>query len=361
MTRNVEKQGQKKPNESVFYPKSMIRGLPKFWQHKGLQWKTGTYAMAAGRLLAQFRISTAMHPYVLRLRLRGSDFDFGATPERAAAFTKSIGEMRRLLLEKDRIPTMMADRAIQKTLEAAFDFQLADLRYRSLRAIEAHSHATLDYLIRELRELAEAIARLPPNSKGQLNKRVFTKIDQAPFDSEVFIDIIETIAQTLPEIGPRRLTNNILSLIHPDPGTGRRSHLIDAWEAMPAATRVKVETMVQDNRSRLLVTWLADVAHLLEQERPIRKRGAPRAVSRVFVSRIARIWRTLGLKVGLAYDFFLHPANDERIGRGGRVQSRFQCYCRAALTAVGDPTEISARQVVNYKKNTGATRSNVKL
>jgi hypothetical protein len=86
--------------------------------------------------------------------------------------------MRRLLVEKG-IPTMMADRAIQKTLEAAFDFQLADLRYRSLRAIEAHSHATLDYLIRELRELAEAIARLPPNSKGQLNKRVFTKIDQA--------------------------------------------------------------------------------------------------------------------------------------------------------------------------------------
>ena len=86
----------------------------------------------------------------------------------------------------------MADRAILKTLEAAFDFQLADLRYRSLKAMEARSHATLDHLIRDLRALSEAIARLPATSKGQLNKRVFAKIDQAPFDSEAFIDVIET-------------------------------------------------------------------------------------------------------------------------------------------------------------------------
>jgi hypothetical protein len=317
--------------------------------------------MAAGRLLEQFRISSAMHPYVLRLRLRGSDFDFGATPERAAAFTKSIGEMRRILLEKGRVPAIAADRAILKTLGAAIDFQLAYHRYRCLRAMEVHSHATLDHLIRDLRKLADAIARLPPISKGQLNKRVFAKIDQAPFDSEAFIDIIETIAQTLSEIGPRRLAENILSLIHSDTGPGRRSPLIDAWEAMPAVTRVQVETMFHDDPSRSLATWLADVGHLLEQERPARKRGAPRAISQVFVSRIATIWRTLGLQVGLAYNFFLHPANDDRIGRGGRVQSRFQRYCRTALTAVADPTEISARQVVNYKRSTGATRSKAKL
>jgi hypothetical protein len=86
----------------------------------------------------------------------------------------------------------VADRAILKTLEAAFDFQLANLRYRSLKAMEARSHAALDHLIRDLRALSEAIARLPATSKGQLNKRVFAKIDQAPFDSEAFIDVIET-------------------------------------------------------------------------------------------------------------------------------------------------------------------------
>src|SRR5215831_20961620 len=130
---------------------------------------------------------------------------------------------------------------------------------------------------------------------------------------------------------------------------------------MPAVMRVKVEAMVQDDPSRSLVSWLDNVARLLERERPARKRGAPRAIPQVFVSRIATIWRTLGLKAGLAYNFFLHPANEDSIGRGGRVQSRFQRYCRAALTAVGDPRVISARQVVNYKRNTVATRSKAKL
>ena len=81
-----------------------------------------------------------------------------------------------------------------------------------------------------------------------------------------------------------------------------------------------------------------------------------RQISDVIARLIATIWRTLGLNPGLAYDFFLHPADDDRIGRGGRVESTFQRYCRAALTAVGDSTEISARQVVNYKRNTSAVR-----
>jgi hypothetical protein len=98
------------------------------------------------------------------------------------------------------------------------------------------------------------------------------------------------------------------------------------------------------------VRWLNDIADLLEEEWPAHKQGAPRSISRIFVSRIASIWQTLGLKPGLAYDPFLHPAHDDRIGRGGRVESTFQRYCRAALSAVGDSREISARQVTNCKK-----------
>jgi hypothetical protein len=317
--------------------------------------------MASSRLHGQFRISSSMHPYVLRVRARGSDFEFGDTPERAAAFTKCIGEMKRILVKKGHVPAIAADRAILKTLEAAFDFQLADPRYGCLKTMEARSHATLDHLIRGLRQLSDAIAQLPPTSKGQLNKRVLAKINQAPFDSEAFIDIIETIEQALPEIGPRRLADNVLCLIHPEPGADRRPPIIDAWETMPAVTRVKVEGVVQHKQSRLLVSWLNNVADLLERERLARKQGAPRAISQVFVSRIATIWQTLGLKAGLAYNHLLHLANDEHNGRGGRVESTFQRYCRAALTAVGDPTKISARQVVNYKRNANATRTTVTL
>jgi hypothetical protein len=258
--------------------------------------------------------------------------------------------MRRILLNKGRVTRIAADRAILKSLEAAFDFQLAHLRYRFLKSSEAQSHDYLDQLIKDLRELGAAIAQLPPNSKGELNKRVADVIGRAQFDSETFIEIIEGIAAALLQIRPRRLADNIMSLIHPEPAEAGRPPIIDRWEAMPATTRVKVEGMVQPNSS--LIRWLGSVADLLERERPLRKKGAPRSISQVFVMRIASIWRTLGLKPGLAYDFFLHPATEDRLGRGGRVLSAFQRYCRAALAAVGDPTEISARQILNYKRHT---------
>jgi hypothetical protein len=322
--------------------------------------ETKNFVMNASRLLSQFRISATMRPYVLRLRLRGTDFEFGSEPEQAVAYTKYIREMRRILVEKRRIPAIAADRAILKSLEAAFDFQLAHLRYWFLKTAEVQSHTTLDHLIRNLRELRNAIALLPPNSKGELNKRVVGLIDQAQFDSETFIKIVETITAVLPQIGPRRLADDILSLIRPEPGA-TRPPIIDQWEAMPATTRVKVEAMLGAKPSRSLVGWLNNVADLLEEEQPARKRGAPRSISRVFVSRIATIWRTLGLNPGLAYDFFLHPADDGRIGRGGRVESAFQRYCRATLTAVGDSTEISARQVANYKKEHWRDKDQVRL
>jgi hypothetical protein len=178
--------------------------------------------------------------------------------------------MRRVLVEKHRIPAIAADRAILKSLEAAFDFQLAHLRYRFLKTTEVQSHTTLDQLIRNLREIRNAIALLPPNSKGEINKRVGI-IDQAQFDSETFIEIVETITATLPQIGPRRLADNIMSLIHPELGEDRRSSIIDQWEAMPATTRVKLEGMVKP--ARLLVRWLDNIADLLEQERPVRQPG----------------------------------------------------------------------------------------
>jgi hypothetical protein len=292
-----------------------------------------------------------MRSYVLRLRLRGSDFDYGFSSEHAVAFTKCVMEMRRTLLDK-RVPGIAADRAILRTLGVAVDFQLADLRYRCLQTMEARSLTTLDHLIRSLRQLSDAIGQLPPTSKGELNKRVFAKIDQAPFDSEVFIELIERLTASLSDIKPRRLADDVVSLIHPEWGGVRRAApIIDQWESMPAVTRVKVEAMVQAIPSRSLVRWLDDVADLLDRERPVRKQGAPRSLTRPFVSRVAAIWRTLGLKPGLAYDFFLHPADGNRIGRGGRVESSFQRYCRAALTAFGDSTKVSARQVVNWKRN----------
>lgn len=299
-------------------------------------------AVNVGRLLSRFRVSMSMKPYVLRLRLRGSDFDFGPDPEAAASFTKCITAMRTILVKKRHVSVVAADRAILTTLEAAIDFQLADLRYRSLKTIDAQSLDTVDRLVLSLRRLADTIVKLPPTAKGELNKRVSTILRQTTFDSEVFIEIIDAITATLPELAPRRTANHVLSIIHPEPTDGLRSPIIDLWEAMPAATRLKVELLIQQSMpSTSLVEWLNRLAGLLGCY--VRKVGAPRSIKREFVVRAAAVWRSLGLNVGLAYNFLLHP-------RGGRVESSFQRYCRAALTAFGDPTKISARQITNYKK-----------
>jgi hypothetical protein len=304
-------------------------------------------AMSGTPLLSQFRISVAMKPYVLRVRLRGSDFDFGSGPETAAMFSKCIDEMRRILLKKGHVSAVAADRAILKTLEAAVDFQLADLRYRSLKTMEAQALDTLDRLILSLGKLSDAVVQLPPSPKGELNKRVSAILRQATFDSEVFIEIIDAITSTLPELAPRRTANHAFSIIHPEPADGRRSPIIDLWEAMPATTRLKVEGLMHQSKpSTSLVQWLNRLVDLLGRFRPARKVGAPSSIAQAFVLRVATIWRSLGLNVGLAYNYFIGG----KFGRCGRVESSFQRYCRAALTAFGDPTKVSARQVANYKK-----------
>ena len=96
-----------------------------------------------------------------------------------------------------------------------------------------------------MRQLSDAVAQLPPTLKGKLNKRESAILRQATFDSEVFIQIVEAITATLPEIAPRRLVDNVSSIIHPELTDGRRSPIVDRWEAMPATTRLKVEGLMQ--------------------------------------------------------------------------------------------------------------------
>jgi hypothetical protein len=63
-----------------------------------------------------------MRPYVLRLRLRGQDFDFGNSPEAAVRFSKCIRDMESILLSY-RITKSAAHRVIGQTLEIG-DFAL---------------------------------------------------------------------------------------------------------------------------------------------------------------------------------------------------------------------------------------------
>jgi len=307
------------------------------------------------QLLNRFRLSAAMQPYVLRVRLLGRHFDFGKDADSAVCFSRQVGKMRRILVRRG-IAARDADRAVMRTLQAAVDHQLSRPRFEHSRINQDYSRRLVDRLAIELRELRDLISQLPSTSKGRLNKRVAAPLDQPAFDSELFISVVEIMEEGLREVSPRRLAIDALSKIRPEGVEDRTPPIISLWEALPALTRSEVERLMQGNHAKSLIAWLRRLADLLEQNRPEAKIGAPHSLLQPFLRRVRPIWIELGLEAGLAFDFSLHPATEDRIGRGGRVESGFQSYCHAALTAFGDVSKISARQVVNAKGGTPETK-----
>jgi hypothetical protein len=297
-------------------------------------------------LLSRFRVSAKMRPHVLRLRLRGRDFNFGSNDDAASEFTACIDRMREILARR-RIPVVAADKAILKTLEAAADHQLSQSRFDHLRNIEEQAHRTLLGLISELQALGNALSRFPPTSKGELNKRVAVVFSRRPFDTEVFIEVIETITDALRALSPRRVADEArsvidqpLPLIFKDvfPTEPRRPLLIDHWESIAAVTRVNVERLMQKSGPPTsLVGWLTLLTNRLEQERPVRKR-AP-SVHRQFLSRVESILAQLNFKPTQQYDSYAEC----------QVGSAFQRFCDAALAAFGDHRRISRRQISNLQ------------
>jgi hypothetical protein len=312
--------------------------------------------MNHGRLISRFRVSAAMRPYVLRLRLSGLNFDFGSDANAAMAYTVCINQMTGILGRR-RVSVAAANKAIVSTLEAAAYHQLSQIRFDHLRKMENHSLGALDELISGLRALRSAITRLPPRIRGDLNHRMASILEPGIFDTEVLIEVLEALAQSLRKASPKRLAEDAYSIIYqplpvfkdakPLPHLTEQSRplFIDLWESIPDVVRVEVERLMQKaGRTASLSGWLTLLADLLLQERPARKVGAPRSRLQLFVRRVASIWRRLGLRPSLAYNYLLYP------GRGGRMESGFQSYCRAALAAFGDFSLISARQVENAKK-----------
>jgi hypothetical protein len=255
------------------------------------------------------------------------------------------------------LSVIVAERAILETLHAAVDHQLSRYRFEQRRTMDEYLQRVVDQLVVDLRELRHLISRLPPTPKGELNKRVALALDQPTFDSEVFINVVEVIEESLRQASPRRLADDALLTIRPEIIGDRTPPMILLWEALPPATRTEVECrMQQGSRPTSLVAWLATLADLLDQERPMRKPGAPHSTLQPFVRRVHALWLRLGLRPGLTYDFWLHPATRDSPRRAGRTASGFQSYCGAAIAAFGDFSAISARQVVNAKIGAPGTK-----
>jgi hypothetical protein len=80
-----------------------------------------------------------MRPYVLRVKLRGTDIDFGFRPEQVVPYTKSIGEMRRILVKNGRISAIAAQYVFHlcRMIDSDSDL-IEDIGDRSSRHLDAH-------------------------------------------------------------------------------------------------------------------------------------------------------------------------------------------------------------------------------
>jgi hypothetical protein len=292
---------------------------------------------ANGRLVKPLRLSKQMRPYVERMRLGTKDLDLSG-PTTASQFERNRQDMRRILVAA-KIPGAKIRPAIEMTLHAAVDHRLQGMRQDDRRRDRLRSKDAVEKLIKRLTELAAAITKLPPTAKKRLNTIVARHTEEY-FDTETFAAIITDIAAALPMLAPRKRAQDAFDVIdQPIAGIVRTAppEIIELWETMSAETRQQIEQKLRRSLAKKsAIEFLPQLARLLERFLPQSKAGRPRTIQRQYVERVGKIWRSLGLRVGRAYDG----------SKGRSVESRFQRYCGLALTAVGDSSQISGRQIV---------------
>ena len=250
--------------------------------------------------------------------------------------------MRRILATA-KIPSAKIKHAIEQTLDAATDHRLQSMRQEDRRRNRLHAKDAVEKLSARLTELAAAIAKLPPISKKKLNAIVAGHAQQF-FDTETFVAIIQDIATALPMLAPRKRAQDAFDAIdQPIAGIVRTAppEIIELWETMSAETRQQIEKKIRRSVAKKSATeFLRQLIVLLERYFPQAKTGRLQTIQRHYIERIGKIWQSLGLNIGRAYDG-MHSRN---------IESRFQRYCRAALAAVGEESKISRRQIGLIKK-----------
>ena len=287
-------------------------------------------------LVKPLRVSKQMRPFVKRMRLGTKDLDL-TDPTTASQFKRNRQEMRRILVST-KILGAKIQHAIEQTLDAAVDHRLQDMRQEDTRRDRLRSKAAVETLIKRLTELAAAITKLPPTAKKKLNAIVATHAEQF-FDTETFAAIINDIAAALLKLEPRKRGQDAFNVIdQPIPGITRTAppEIIDLWGTMSAGARQQLEEKIRRSvPKKSAIKFLGQLALLLKRFSSRSKAGR-RTIQRQYIERVGKIWRSLGLRIGRAYDGMKRKS----------VESRFQRYCRLALAAVGDSSQISGRQIV---------------
>jgi hypothetical protein len=299
------------------------------------------HGRANDRLVKPLRISRKMRPFVVRMRLGAKDLDL-SDPTTASQFEGNRQEMRGILAAA-KIPSAKMKHAIEQTLDAAVDHRLQGMRQEDRRRDRLRSKDSVERLIERLTALTAAIAKLPPTAKKKLNAIVVSHTEQF-FDTETFAATTNDIAAALPKLEPRKRGQDAFDVIdQPIPGITRTAppEIIELWETMSAGTRQQIELKIRRSvPKKSAIKFLRQLVLLLNRFSPRSKAGR-RTIQRQYIERVGKVWQGLGLRIGRAYD----GINDKS------VESRFQRYCRLALAAVGDNSQISGRQTVVVNKD----------
>jgi hypothetical protein len=304
-----------------------------------------------GRLHENFKVTSRMKPYANRIRLRVAHLDLTDLNNKRR-LENARREMTDLLIKKKKVRKKLAQQAVIQALDIAADHQLEALRRRQNLTALTRSQSSLERLLEQLDALTHEISKLPASAKGKFNEIVAGQ-DWENFDTETFSELIHAMIHALSKSSPAGIADKVRSAIiepvraskHPAVVQIIRTApptILDLWDVIPAQTRTRVEAKLRTwvpPSQRPAIEFLNRLISLLERCRPRLRKGRRHAIERRFGRRLARIWRGLGLHVGRAFD-----------GEYDRhVESSFQRFARLALTAVGDDSLISNRQIENLK------------
>jgi hypothetical protein len=303
------------------------------------------------RLHENFYIANQMKPYANRLRVI-ADLDLSG-PNHELQLEANRTKMTEVLMKK-KIRSEVAERAVALALDIAANHQFEGFgRNQSLDRL-AQSERARQRLIQQLRYLAQTISKLPPLTKGKLNK-IMAGQEWANFDTEMLGELIQTIIDALSKSSPAVTANKAVNAIREwpwdsaDPVIANSIRtappaILELWEIMPAETRTHVEASLRNWQAparRSTIAFLSHIVDQLEKFQPRSKRGRLPAIERRFAKRIARIWRDLGLHVGRAYN------------GSSSYRSTFQRFTGLALSAVRGDSQVSSRQITNLKRQSG--------
>jgi len=309
-----------------------------------------TPSMRSGRLHENFTVANRMGPYANRLRLRLGHFDV-SDPKKKRRLTDARSEMTKILVKK-KIRQNEAQQAVRQTLDIAADHQLEALRRERNLDDLRRSQRHLRRLSKQLDQFSRAIARLPPLTKGKLNK-IVAELDWRSFDTEMFNELIQAMTDALSTSSPACTGERILTAMNEKIRSGThpavvqivrtaRPALVELWESIPAETRTQVEANLRNwgpPKRRPVIEFVNRLVALLEKFRPQLKRGRRPPIARRLGQRVARIWHGLGLNVGRAFSGH------------SKYQGTFQRFTRLALIAIGEDSRLSNRQVTNLKSH----------